>query len=56
MFKKPSFLDILAVIKSVAHLTFDHLLAHCRTSFCHIHLHKAASRDRQELAVMQSSA
>jgi hypothetical protein len=28
----------------------------CRTSFYHIHRHKAASRDRQELAVMQSYA
>jgi len=48
--EKPSFLDILAVIKSVAYLSFDRLLAHCRTSFCHIHRPKAASRDWQELA------
>ena len=27
------------------------VLAYCRTSFCHIHRHKAASRGRQELAV-----
>ena len=41
---------MLAVIKSVAYLTFDRMLAHCRTSFCYIHRPKAASRDRQELA------
>jgi len=48
------FLDILAVIKSVAYHTFDRLLAHCRTSFCHIHRPKAASPDWQELAAMLS--
>ena len=31
--------------KEVAYLTFDRLLAHCRTSFCHIYCHKAARHD-----------
>jgi len=25
-------------------------IAHCQTSFCHIHRHKAVSHDRQKLA------
>ena len=31
------------------------VLAYCRTSFCHIHRHKAASRGRQELADLSQS-
>jgi hypothetical protein len=32
------------------------LFGNCQTSLRHIHRHKAVSRDRQKLAVMQSSA
>jgi hypothetical protein len=40
---------------ALTYLTFDRLLAYCRTTFCYIYRHKAVCRVRQLLADQRQS-